>query len=186
MTVDTRFAPLFAASDRIPPEKATMLAVVPCETELARYCNGLWHSRLPTTQRGPWTHAFAAVHDGWVYGVALWNSPSARTLPSHWRELRRLAVAPDAPHCTASRMLGQMVRWFRVNEPHTERLISYQDLDVHDGTIYRAAGWTVGLVSKPRQRDRTGQRAGTQRLYRWDINGAPPAGAGKARWEITL
>jgi hypothetical protein len=82
-------------------------------------------------------------------------------------------------------MLGAMRHWIAQNMPDVERLLSYQDIEVHTGTIYRAAGWTQVMVSAPRQRDRTPNRKGTQRAYRSDINGANPASAGKARWEIS-
>ncbi len=157
-----------------------------CSISLARALNSAWHSRLPHTQSGPWQYAFAAHKNGWVYAVALWHNPSARMLPSHWLELRRLAIAPDAPHCTASWMLSRMIRWFRRNTPERERAISYQDCAVHQGTIYRAAGWEVGLVAKPRLRDRSVARRGTRRDYRNDSNGKKPAGSAKVRWEKAL
>jgi hypothetical protein len=130
--------------------------------------------------------AYRAAYDGITYAVALWNSPSARTLPSEWMELRRMAVADDAPHCTASRFLNEMCRRIQTEFPAATRVISYQDLDVHTGTIYKAAGWTVGNISTPRVRDRSGKRAGTDRMYRWNLNGAAPDAAGKARWEHEL
>lgn len=162
------------------------LECVRCEIEVARALNASWHSRLPHTQRGPWQFAFAAHKHGIVYAVALWHNPSARTLPSHWVELRRLAIAPDAPHCTASWMLSRMIRWFQANTPDRERAISYQDCAVHSGTIYKAAGWQIGLVAKPRLRDRSEPRKGTRRDYRRDANGKEPAGSAKVRWEKEL
>ncbi len=166
-----------------PPASVRDLTCEPCAISVARELNAAWHSRLPHTQRGPWQYAFAAHKDGIVYAVALWHNPSARTLPSHWLELRRLAVAPDAPHCTASWMLARMVRWFKTNTPERERAISYA---VHTGTIYKAAGWTVGLVAKPRLRDRSAPRRGTRRAYRVDANGKDPACSAKVRWEMSL
>lgn len=166
-----------------PAASVKELVCEPCSTEFARSLNTAWHSRLPRTQRGPWQFAFAAHKDGIVYGVALWHNPSARALPSHWLELRRLAIAPDAPHCTASWMLGRMARWFAREHPDRERMISYQDCGVHTGTIYKAAGWTVGLVANPRLRDRTVARRGTRRDYRSDMNGSSPTGSAKIRWE---
>lgn len=168
------------------PTSVRQLVCEPCAVAVARILNEEWHSRLPRTQTGPWQYAFAAHHDGIIYAVALWHNPSARTLPSHWLELRRLAIAPDAPHCTASWMLARMIRWFRANTPERERAISYQDCGVHAGTIYKAAGWTVGLIAKPRQRDRSVARKGTRRDYRTDQNGAEPAGSAKVRWEMAL
>jgi hypothetical protein len=79
-----------------------------------------------------------------------------------------------------------MVRYFKKTCPERERAISYQDLDVHQGTIYKAAGWKVGYVSKPRVRDRSKKRVGTDRMYRTNKNGIEPDAAGKARWEISL
>tara|TARA_Y100000310_G_scaffold294578_1_gene325158 strand:+ start:263 stop:472 length:210 start_codon:yes stop_codon:yes gene_type:complete len=40
-----------------------------------------------------------------------------------------------------------MEKYIRTNLPQIERLISYQDTEVHHGTIYKAANWTVGRIS---------------------------------------
>ena len=180
--------PLWQEEDVLPAASVRELVCEPCEIGLARRLNAMWHSRLPRTQSSPWQYAFAAHKQGLVYAVALWHNPSARTLPSHWLELRRLAIASDAPHCTASWMLGRMARWFRHSCPDRERLISYQDLAVHTGTIYRAAGWKEGHRSAPRQRDRSKPRVGTlgRRDYRSNLNGLEPDMSAKVRWEIML
>lgn len=186
MVIDRRMAPLFHQVEVDPPAKATMLRVERCDPQFARVMVEAWHSRLPTTQAGPWKLGFAAHFEFTCFGAALWNNPSARMLPSNWLELRRLAVAPDAPHCTASRMLGQMAKWIRRNLPEVPVLLSYQDMEVHTGTIYRAAGWTPAAIAKPRVRDRSKPRVGTRRDYRSNLNGASPDGAGKVRWELRL
>jgi hypothetical protein len=86
--------------------------------------------------------SFSARHRETVYAVAIWSNPVARLLPqTTWLELRRFAIAPDAPRNTASRMLGFMARNLQKTHPHITTLISYQDGDVHRGTIYKAAGW---------------------------------------------
>ena len=170
----------------IPPRRARDLTVEPCSVALARMLNARWHSRVPDTQRGPWQYAFRSHRDDVTYAVALWNSPSARMLPGQWCELRRMAVAPDAPHCTASHFLAGMVRWFRTNAPQHERLISYQDMDVHKGTIYAAAGWTATYESGRRTRDRSAPRAGTARAYRSNLNGDSVDSSPKRRWEMAL
>lgn len=123
----------------------------------------LWHSRLPECQRGPWQFAFRAHKDDLTYAVALWNNPSGRCLPSHWLELRRMACAPDAPKNTPSRFLAWMVRYFRRSCPEREKVISYQDLSVHAGTMYKAAGWArrgaiANLPAPGGGRDRCGVR----------------------------
>ena len=183
--LDRRLAPLFEPEECAAPAKATDLTVIPFDAALLVKYNAAWHSRLPHVQRGPWRLAFASHYRHTVFAVAFWHNPSARTLPQDWLELRRMAVAPDAPHCTASHMLGQMRRWIRRNMSGVSRLISYQDCDVHNGTIYRAAGWHDAWVTKARVRDRSGNRAGTARAYRTDANGPAPASAPKIRWEIT-
>ena len=143
-----------------------------------------WHSRLPNCQAGPWTHAFRGHFQDRTYAVALWNNPSGRCLPRHWRELRRMACSQDSPRNTASRFLAWMVRWFKQHEPECEKLISYQDTSVHKGTIYKAAGWIPAHTTTDRVRDRSKPRAGTQRMYRWNINGANADKVSKVRWEI--
>lgn len=145
-----------------------------------------WHSRLPNCQRGPWQFAFSASVNDEIFAAALWNNPSARTLPGHWLELRRLAAKPGAPRNTCSCFIAWMVRYFRRAQKHREKCISYQDLEVHKGTIYKAAGWKVEFVSKPRVRDRSKARVGTSRAYRSDINGISAAASAKARWSIML
>lgn len=183
--VDRRLAPLFTPDEYDPPSKATGLTLEPCPPDVARRYIAAWHSRLPRTQTGPWKLGFVAHHHHTCYGAALWHNPSARGLPQDWLELRRLAIPDDAPPHTASWMLGAMRKWVRANMPEVPRLLSYQDTEVHTGTIYKAAGWEPAYVSKPRQRDRTPNRVGTRRAYRSDLNGAAPSGAGKVRWEVT-
>lgn len=166
--------------------KATELTLVKCSPVEARELVLKWHSRLPVTQKGPWKLAFVAeTPTGELVAGALWHNPSARMLPNEWMELRRLAVSPDAPPHTASWMLGAMRKWIKHEMPGCPRLLSYQDVEVHTGTIYRAAGWEPAFFSKPRIRDRSPNRVGTTRKYRSDINGIPAAGAGKIRWEVT-
>lgn len=165
------------------PTSALQLIFNECSIEHARECNRLWHSRLPKTNRGPWQFSFSAVFGDKTYAVALWHNPSGRCLPSHWLELRRMAIAPDAPKNTASRFLGWMARWFRSHCPERERMISYQDTSVHEGTIYKAAGWIAAYVSKRTGRDRSKSRKGTRRLYRWDDNGRQVEESVKVRWE---
>jgi hypothetical protein len=157
-----------------------------CQRSHAVQLVRLWHSRLPNCQDGPWEFAFRAHKNDVTYAVALLNSPSARCLPHHWIELRRLACSPDAPKNTPSRFMGWVARYFHKNFPEREKIISYQDESVHTGTIYRAAGWSAAHKSKPRVRDRSKARGGTSRLYRWNINGVGADSSAKIRWEKTI
>ena len=178
-------APLFVSSARTAPRTAKDLRVDPCSITLARELVRQWHSRMPRTQVGPWKYAFAATFEGHVFAVALIHNPAARCLPCHWLELRRLAVAPDAPHCTATRTLGQIRRWLVHHTHGHEKLISYQDAEVHTGTIYRAAGWKLAHTTRARARDRSSLRP-NGRLYRTDENGHEAHSSEKIRWEVSL
>lgn len=182
MDLNRLASPLLEAPTGAEVVKARQLVVDRCDIRHARVLIAEWHSRLPDTQSGPWMAAYRAAFDGVTYAVALWNTPSARTLPPGLLELRRMAVAPDAPHCTASRFLNEMCKRIAVEFPSINRVISYQDMSVHTGTIYLAAGWDREHESKPRQRNRTGKRAGTRRMYRWNINGLDADSAAKVRW----
>lgn len=166
--------------------KASELILERCPVETARTLNSEWHSRLPYTQPGPWILAFAARTKIEIVAVALWHNPSARNLPKTWLELRRMAVSPNAPHCTASWFLSAMTKWIRKYMPGVTRLISYQDTSVHKGTIYKAAGWFPGAIAKARLRDRSKPRRGTHRAYRTNSNGLSVDGAEKIRWEMAL
>lgn len=130
------------------PTSALSLHFCRCWPKRFAACNREWHSTQPIIGAiNTLSPCYAAVHDGQIYAVAAWSNPVARMLPQKtWLELRRFAIAPDAPRNTASRMLGWMVRDIRRNQPHVETVVSYQDCDTHGGTIYRAAGWQPFVV----------------------------------------
>jgi hypothetical protein len=108
---------------------------------------------LPKIGNSHFRVCYGAEYAGTWFAVAAWSNPVARLLPQlQWLELRRFAIAPDAPKNCASRMLGWMRRDIRARFPDVVRLISYQDLEAHTGTIYKAAGWTRAEGYKPRAR----------------------------------
>jgi hypothetical protein len=111
--------------------------------------NFIWHSRLPDFRYPPEKCiAYGAEHDGIFFAAAIWSQPSARMLNHRGMyELRRLAIAPDAPKNTASRMLRVMRLLLRRLRPDLRTLISYQDTAVHTGGIYKAAGWAPASTS---------------------------------------
>lgn len=115
--------------------------------------NTAWHSRLPKVGNSHFRVCYAAEYSNKFYAVAAWSNPVARLLPQRtWIELRRFAIAPDAPKFTASRMLSWMRKDIAKRFPDVVRLISYQDLDSHEGTIYKASGWSQAEGYKPRAR----------------------------------
>ena len=139
--------------------------------------NRAWHSRVPEFASPPGhCRAFGAEFDGRFYAVAIWSPPVARMLNGTGRyELRRLAIAEDAPPNAASRMLRVMRLLIGREMPLIEILISYQDTGSHQGTIYKAAGW------RPVRLDRGGE---------WTRPSRPravvQAGTPKVRWEIAV
>ena len=142
--------------------------------------NENWHSRLPKIGASRGRVYYCAEHDGVCYAVAMWSNPVARLLPQReWLELRRLAIAPDAPKNSASRMLGWMARDINKRFPDVVRLISYQDCEVHTGGIYKAAGWVhaENYVSRARGWSK-GSGGGRDRSGRTNQAVAP-----RMRWE---
>ncbi len=141
--------PLFRSGcGGLTPTSAHQLIFLKCNVHRACELNELWHSRLP---RIHWSNVvrnrdymcFVAEFDDIAYASAIWSSPVARVIKnaSTTLELRRLAISDDAPKNTASRMLGWMRKYITKNLPHINSLISYQDADVHKGTVYKASGW---------------------------------------------
>jgi hypothetical protein len=133
------------------------LRIEAIDLRVARELNAKWHSMLPRTDlgnllAGTTTVAYGAECGGNWYAVAIWTQPIiASQCDGHTIELRRLAICKSAPKYTASRMLGVMRRLVPRRFPAVRRLISYLAIDVHAGTIYRAAGWRpVGDVVNAR------------------------------------
>lgn len=148
---------------------------------VAARLNELWHSRFPRVPK-PETHSpcFGAEFDGLYYAVAMWGQPiAANRLKDGFKklELRRFAIAPDAPHHTASRMLAVMRRLIIAKFPHVVGLLSYQDVEVHSGTIYKASGWCSTVTAKMRDWSRRGRIANDRFLQ---------STAPKIRWELAL
>jgi hypothetical protein len=168
--------PLFQAGEGgSTPTSALSLFFRPIDLDTARALNRLWHSRLPRFGRPVCRVAYVAEWDGLAYAVAIWTNPLARLLPQReWLELNRMAVAPDAPRNTASRMLAWMARDARERFQEVAVLVSYQDTEVHTGVIYRAAGWRPTVLTKFRT---WAHRAHYIRDYQ------EPSKVDKQRWE---
>ena len=143
---------------RTPPQSCRKMECRECDVHTAMHYNQLWHSRLPKTNMGNLLrnrHAvfFAAVYELNIYAVAMWTTPvSANRMTNGFDmlELRRLAIAPDAPRYTATWMLGKMIKSIKKSMPDIIKLISHQDTEVHTGTIYAAANWRLEVTTKYR------------------------------------
>ena len=146
--------------------------------------NYRWHSRFPEIQ---WSNVvrnkryicYAAKYEGVYFAVAIWSSPIAGNRFNNAEtilELRRMAICEQAPRNTASRMLSHMRKDINKKFPEIRRLISYQDTEVHSGTIYKASGWTM-INTMSTEVD-------------WGTNGRqrtrPQSSAPKVRWEYAL
>ena len=151
-----------------------------CPRRFAVTLNRQWHSRLPRIPDGMISYAFHARNRDVTYAVALWSNPVARMLPQHWLELRRMACSPEMPKNGSSAFISWMVRYLRGHHKEHERLISYQDTEVHKGTIYRASGWTEAHRSRAGDTWETGNRGRTNK------NGDAAIASVKIRWEKEL
>lgn len=155
------------------PTSALSLLFRVSDLKTVKPLNTLWHSRLPKFARPTCRVCYTAECDGIYFAAAIWTNPLARMLPQReWMELNRMAIAPDAPKNTASRMMAWMTRDIAKRFPEVVRLVSYQELDFHTGTIYRAAGWI------PTARSDGGEWNTTSKPRTAVIRGGP-----KQRWE---
>jgi len=170
------------------PTSPLQFEIVEVDIRRAQKLNQEWHSRLPIYQTGSCLNAticFAAIFENQFFAVAIWSNPVARLLPQkEWLELRRMAIAPTAPKNTASRMISIMTRIIKRRLPGVSMLISYQDTEVHMGTIYRASGWVIGKEHPGGTwfRPNSHNKSGTPR-NRPDLNKAT---APKIRWHKDL
>lgn len=176
--------PLFQREDDgSRPISALQLVFRPCNRTTFKTLNKEWHSRLPLIGSSAGRVNYQAEFDGIIYAVAMWSNPVARLLPQQtWLELRRFAIAPDAPRFTASRMLGWMVRDIRTRFPEVVRLISYQDLAAHKGTIYKASGWKHAENYVSRSRGWTGKGWDTRTRKGRTNQAVSP----RMRWELSM
>lgn len=164
------------------PTSALDLQIEEIRRDMAVALNKKWHSRLPQYRMGcrPRQHAwvcYGAFYHQICYAIAIWSHPNSNALNDNATlELRRLAIAPDAPKNTASRMLRIMKLLIKRHDGWCKRLISYQDTEVHSGGIYKAAGWDIGAVNNAMDYTLQGTRSRPPQ----------PHMAKKVRWEIEI
>lgn len=140
------------------PTSPLQLKLIEVKAKYACELNALWHSKLPyihwsNVVRNTHYVCYVAVFNNIIYGVGIFSSPVAQNRMKDGKsvlELRRLAIAPDAPKFTASRMLSIMAKLISKRFPGIKKIISYQDTEVHLGTIYKAAGWGISHKTKNR------------------------------------
>lgn len=151
MTEQTLFQESDGGSNPTSPLQLNFNVINP---KVASELNKKWHSRLPEIHwsnivRNKYQICFGALYNSNYFAVAIWSSPVARAFDYHQvLELRRLAISNECPKNTATRMLGFMQRYIKKHMPQITLLISYQDTDVHNGTIYKAANWIPAAKTK--------------------------------------
>jgi hypothetical protein len=182
---DARVAcPLFQAEyGGSKPTSALQLVVRKVPPKIASELNARWHSRLPEIKNYKMCFCYSAEFSNVFYAVALMSHPVASGLNGQGIvELRRMAIAPDAPKNTGSRFLRIMVALLRRDRPEFTKIISYQDTEVHTGAIYKAAGWSA--VENTHKGGACGWDNNARR--RTESNGKAPLLAKKIRWEKCL
>ncbi len=181
---DARIAcPLFQAEyGGEVPTSSLQLHVGKINKKLFQTLNRLWHSRLPNCTNCFEGECYGAEYGNIYYAVAWWSHPVARGLEGQGMlELRRFAIAPDAPKNTASRLLSVMSRLVVKDFPNIKTLISYQDTDVHTGIIYKASGWKIGKIIGERITELNQHHNWKSRPNRTNQSTAP-----KIRWELKI
>jgi len=174
-------SPLFYEGNAVSPTSPKELNVGEISCDKAMQLNEMWHSMLPKTVKSNLTRNrkaiyFGAEAAGIFYACAIFTSPIAanRLKNGHQMlELRRFAIAPDAPKNTASYMLKRMRKIIENRFSDVRTLISYQDVSVHLGTIYKASGWVAAGETKNIEwntgnRKRNGKQSATGSKVRWE------------------
>lgn len=166
------------------PTSPLQLTFTTVKAKFACELNAHWHSRFPMIH---WSNVvrnrhyvcYVAWFESEPYAVAIWSTPIASNRLKYglqMLELRRMAIAPNAPKNTASRMISWMRKDIEKRFQDIIRLISYQDVEAHHGTIYKASGWRP-VESQYKFTD-------------WNHSGrkrnAPQSNAPKIRWEFDI
>lgn len=151
-----------------PPSSPKGFEFVVVRAQTACDLNAKWHSRLPVIDwsnvvRNTHYVCYGAKYNGEFYAAAIWSSPVAQNRFKHGKqilELRRMAISAECPRNTATRMLAFMRKDIAKRFPDIALLVSYQDTEVHQGTIYKADNWArvhespgLAWTTKDRQRN---------------------------------
>jgi hypothetical protein len=136
-------------NDNIKDITVKMLDLSIIRPKFACELNAKWHSRLPNIHysnvvRNKHYICYGFSYSGYYFAVGIWSTPTAANRFADGQrllELRRLAISQESPKYTATRMLSLMIKDIRKKFPDVIRLVSYQDTEVHTGTIYKAANW---------------------------------------------
>lgn len=100
---------------------------------------------------------FAPIFEGEVWGAIAFGSPNAKSIKGVYRkesqhgvlEITRLAVRPEAPKNTCSRLIAISIKLLRRLYP-LKTIVTYADTaQGHEGVIYKASGFEyLGLTAQ--------------------------------------
>lgn len=133
------------------PKKTKMEIIKP---QTASLLNQVWHSRLPRIHysniiRNRYSVCYALSYMNIYIACAIWSSPVNQSFPiESFLELRRLAISELCPKNTATFFISKMIKDIEKRFKLVTDLISYQDTEVHLGTIYKAANWFIDNRTK--------------------------------------
>jgi len=122
--------------------------------QFASQLNIIWHSRLPQIHwsnivRNRYYICYGISYMGIWIGCAIWSSPVNQNFDIvKTLELRRMAMSELCPKNTATYMISKMIKDIEKRLPLVQKLISYQDTEVHLGTIYKASNWFIDAETK--------------------------------------
>ena len=163
-------------------DKVKDIIIEETRAQIACMLNELWHSRLPKLHWSnivrPGRYAcYVIKYKQAIVGVGIWSRAVAGNRfkdESEILELRRLAISDVCPKNTATYVIAQMTKSIKVKFPKIKRLISYQDTEVHTGTIYKASNWTpvsdVRLLDWNHSKRKRNALQSTAPKVRWEYN----------------
>jgi hypothetical protein len=160
--------PLFWDGNFQIPESPKMLKVSVIKPQFASNLNELFHSRLPKIHwsnivRNRYYVCYGASYMGVWVACAIWSSPVNQSFDIETTiELRRMAISNLCPKNTATYLIGKMIKDIKTKYPLVKKLISYQDTEVHLGTIYKASNWFVDAETKFNSWNKTRKRSKDQ------------------------
>jgi hypothetical protein len=150
--------------------------------QIACMLNELWHSRLPDIH---WSNVvrnkkyvcYVFKYKQAIVGTAIWSSPvAANRFKNGWNmlELRRMALSDVCPKNTATYTISQMIKQIKIKFPDLVKLVSYQDKEVHLGTIYKASNWVaatdVPLLDWNTSKRKRNNLQSTSAKVRWEYS----------------
>jgi len=146
--------PLFWDGNFEIPTSPKSLKIDVIKSQFACELNNIWHSRLPVIHwsnvvRNRYYICYGFSYMGIWIGCAIWSSPVNQNFDiESTLELRRMAISELCPKNTATYTISKMIKDIETKFPLVTKLISYQDTEVHNGTIYKASNWFIDAETK--------------------------------------